>query len=120
MFITRTLLISRHPLVRMPVFVMGIIAGLQKIREVRNEQFSDPNLSKICLHDIIPWGVVSCRSKPGDMDEETRTRKWTFRVYFSFLLITAAVSYFFTKRYTYKKNGFQVYIVGDYGLVHRL
>ena len=111
----RTLPISRHPLVRMPVFVMGIIAGLQKLREVNDEKFSDPNLSKLFLHDILPWGITS--SCP-DMDEKTRARKWTARVYGSFILIAAAVSYFFTKKFTYKFHGFAVYILGDYGLVH--
>ena len=115
MLLIRTLPISRHPIVRMPVFVMGIIAGLQKIREVNQEQFSDPNLSKIFLHDIIPWGVVSCWKESGDMGVEKRTRKWIHRVYLAFLIITASVSYFFTKKYAYKYNGF---VVWDYGLVH--
>jgi len=115
---TRTLPISRHPLVRMPVFVMGIIAGLQKLREVSNEKFSDPNLSKPFLHDIIPWGITSSSPEPNDMDEETRTRKWRARIYGSFILIAAAVSYFFTKKFTYKYHGFAVYILGNYGLVH--
>ena len=102
----------------MPVFVMGIIAGLQKLREVSNEKFSDPNLSKPFLHDIIPWGITSSSPEPNDMDEETRTRKWRARIYGSFILIAAAVSYFFTKKFTYKYHGFAVYILGNYGLVH--
>ena len=103
---------------RLPVFVMGIIAGLQKLREVNNEKFSDPNLSKLFLHDVLPWGIMSSCPTPNDTDGKTRTRKWTARVYGSSILIAAAVSYFFTKKFTYKFHGFAVYILGDYGLVH--
>ena len=67
------------------------------------------------LHDLIPWRVVSYWKESRDMGEEKRTRKWIHRVYLAFLFITEAVSYFFTKKYEYKYNGF---VVGDYGLVH--
>jgi hypothetical protein len=52
-------IITHNPVFRMPVFVMGILAGLQRIREADNEDFMDPNLSKNFLHDILPWGIFA-------------------------------------------------------------
>merc|ERR1712123_208495 len=41
---------ARHPLTRLPVFAMGVIAGLLQLRNVE-----DQNHDKTFLHDIFPW-----------------------------------------------------------------
>ena len=49
-----------HPLFRMPVFMMGVLGGLQVLRARRSlENFEDPNLNKNILHVIFPWGYSS-------------------------------------------------------------
>ena len=44
----------------MPVFMMGVLGGLQVLRARRSwESFEDPNLNKNILHVIFPWGYRS-------------------------------------------------------------
>ena len=121
----RTLPISRHPIVRMPVFVMGIIAGLQKVREVNDGKYSDPNMSKTFLHDIIPWGIFFSKKKTEEDDEGVRTEKWTRRVSTSFYIIAAATSFFFTNITPSNAQGWALslstflrFIAGHYVFVH--
>ena len=57
---------SAHPLFRFPVFLMGVLGGLQVLRAHYNwEAFEDPNLEKNLLHTIQPWGwrSTNCCSK---------------------------------------------------------
>ena len=53
-------MLCAHPLFRMPVFMMGVLGGLQVLRARRSwESFEDPNLNKNILHVIFPWGYTS-------------------------------------------------------------
>ena len=53
-------MLCAHPLFRMPVFMMGVLGGLQVLRARRSwETFKDPNLNKNILHVIFPWGYRS-------------------------------------------------------------
>ena len=53
-------MLCAHPLFRMPVFIMGVLGGLQVLRARRSlEDFEDPNLNKNILHVIFPWGYRS-------------------------------------------------------------
>ena len=53
-------MLCAHPLFRMPVFMMGVLGGLQVLRARRSwETFEDPNLNKNILHIIFPWGFRS-------------------------------------------------------------
>ena len=48
---------TAHPIVRFPVFLMGVLGGLQVLRAHKNgHSFKDPNLSKNLFHSILPWG----------------------------------------------------------------
>jgi len=54
---------SCHPLSRFPVFVMGMVAGVLRLRGIRQ-----PSLSPYfynCLHDILPWHVAT----PGEAED---------------------------------------------------
>lgn len=109
----------------MPVFFMGIIAGLQKNREVNDGKFSDHNLSKHFLHNILPWGLSFHEEQPEDMDEATRKQKWTRRVYGSFCIMIASILFFFTDDMTYTFQGWSVdlrpfirFIAGHFFFVH--
>ena len=53
-------MLCAHPLFRMPVFMMGVLGGLQVLRARRSwKSFEDPNLNKNILHVIFPWGYRS-------------------------------------------------------------
>ena len=87
---------TAHPLFRLPVFLMGVLGGLQVSRAHSNwETFEDPNLKKHILHVIQPWGCCtsSCCSK--SVADDKRTEKiskeqsmniWRKRVDFSVFL----------------------------------
>jgi len=51
--------ITANPLCRLPVFVMGVIAGVQQIRHNEDpDTFVDPNLHQPLMHDLLPWGIM--------------------------------------------------------------
>lgn len=72
--------IARNPMLRMPVFVMGILSGLQKIREEDEDNFTDQNLSKNFIHDILPWGIFYNKKCTKDLYQESKEIKWRWRV----------------------------------------
>ena len=86
-------MMTAHPLFRFPVFLMGVLGGLQVVRAHNNgDTFEDPNLNKNLLHVIQPWGCgsKSCCSK--NVSEESKSQKiskeksikiWKKRVDFS-------------------------------------
>ena len=90
-------MVTAHPLFRFPVFLMGVLGGLQVLRAHNNvETFEDPNVNKNLLHVIHPWGCgsKSCCSKKVS-EEETKPQKiskeksikiWRKRVDFSAFL----------------------------------
>ena len=91
-------MLTAHPLFRLPVFLMGVLGGLQVLRAHNNEEaFKDPNVKKNLLHVIHPWGCgsKSCYSK--NVSEENKSQKtskekstkiWRKRVDFSAFLYT--------------------------------
>ena len=96
-------MICAHPLFRFPVFVMGILGGLQVLRAHNNwETFEDPNLNRSILHILIPWGCCSKREQSGKdkMDDESLNKKnsiaiWKNRVDISatfYILILLSLS----------------------------
>ena len=75
----------------MPVFVMGILAGLQRIRVTEQENFVDDNLLRFPLHDILPWGVFMCGKQRVEIAEEVKEQKWRWRVDRSLIIISIAI-----------------------------
>ena len=109
----------------MPVFIMGIIAGLQKNREVNDGKFSDHNLSKHFLHNIFPWGFSFNGEQAEDMDGASRKQKWIRRIYGSFCIMTVSIAFFFTDNMTYTFQGWSVdlrpfirFVAGHFFFVH--
>ena len=54
-----------HPLIRIPVFLMGIFGGLQVLRAHPNQDtFRDPNLHKNFFYILLPWNCSNpCRGR---------------------------------------------------------
>ena len=87
---------SAHPVVRLPVFLMGVLAAIQVLRENRYHgvEFKDPNLLKNILHTLIPWGCgfQCCKTKQDETsanqncDEEKKLKIWKTRVDFNAFL----------------------------------
>ena len=101
---------TAHPLLRLPVFLMGVLGGLQVLRAHSDwENFEDPNLDKNLLHSLIPWGCgksKSCSKKGKDktiaksrkIDKQKSMKIWKKRVEFSALLyVTILTSLCVTK-----------------------
>ena len=59
--------VTANPISRLPVFLMGVLAGIQRIRQVKNNEENDFNESQIFLHDILPWGVIWSTKSIEDM-----------------------------------------------------
>ena len=77
---------TAQPIVRFPVFLMGILGGLQVIRAHQDSAaFEDPNLNKNLLHAILPWGWGGPKSRtPNDAVEKyTSTKIWKKKIDFS-------------------------------------
>ena len=57
---------QRHILFfRLPVFLMGVLGGLQVLRAHLDwENFEDPNLNKNLIHTFIPWGCGKLKCCP--------------------------------------------------------
>ena len=49
-------IITSNPLLRLPVFTMGMLAGLQNLRHEQSATCSDSNFDQPIFHDILPWG----------------------------------------------------------------
>ena len=87
---------TAHPLVRFPVFLMGMLGGIQVLRaHIHKENFQDPNLQNSRLHTIFPWRCYSrkCCHRAGNNDETTvvlendqRQAIWRRRVDFNAVL----------------------------------
>jgi hypothetical protein len=97
-------MVTAHPLVRFPVFLMGILGGLQVLRAHKNwEKFEDPNLTKSLFHVVLPCSCCSktyCCDKKIDSEKETTKainkekcmKIWRIRVDFSALLYTGLLT----------------------------
>ena len=89
---------TAHPLFRLPVFLMGVLGGLQVLRAHSDwDNFEDPNLNKNILHTIHPWGCgkSKCCSetnktektmKKTSIDKAKSKKIWRKRVDFSAFL----------------------------------
>ena len=86
---------TAHPLFRLPVFLMGILGGLQVLRAHANwDSFEDPNLNKNVLHSVQPWGCDKPKScskmnkkegmtEKASVDKDKSEKIWRNRVNFS-------------------------------------
>lgn len=77
-------MICAHPLFRFPVFVMGILGGLQVLRAHNNwETFEDPNLNRNILHILIPWGCCSKTEHSGTdkMENEALKKEMSINIW---------------------------------------
>ena len=82
-----------NPFVRVPVFMMGMLGGIQVLRaHIHKENFQDPNLYNGLMHTIFPWRFYSsiCYHSTGNNDETTavlendqRQNIWRRRVDFN-------------------------------------
>ena len=51
---------TAHPLIKLPIFLMGMLGGLQVLRANNHkDSFVDPNLDKNLVHTLLPWGCNS-------------------------------------------------------------
>ena len=56
-----------HPVIRFPVFLMGVLAGLQVSRANQSwELFEDPNIERSLLYTLLPINFYGnmCNKKP--------------------------------------------------------
>ena len=93
---------TAHPIFRFPVFLMGMLGGLQVLRAYRDREtsFHDPNLNKNLLHCIVPWGWGSscCKKKSGtqkgssELTKEAVAKIWKRRVDFNAFLYVGFLS----------------------------
>ena len=77
---------TAQPIVRFPVFLMGVLGGLQVLRAHQDwAVFEDPNLNKNLLHAILPWGWGSSKSSTTEdaVEKCTSTKIWTNKIDFS-------------------------------------
>jgi len=50
-------IITENPVLRLPVFVMGILGGIQTLRWRKGIDYQDQNENKNLFHDLLPWTV---------------------------------------------------------------
>ena len=95
---------TAHPLFRLPVFLMGVLGGLQVLSAHADwDDFEDPNLNKNLLHAVLPWGCGKSKycstidkdkdkNKKSKVDVEKSKKIWRNRVNFSALLYVGILS----------------------------
>ena len=93
---------TAHPIFRFPVFLMGMLGGLQVLRAYRDREtsFHDPNLNKNLAHCILPWGWGSscCKKKSvtkkgsSELTKESVAKIWKRRVDFNAFLYVGFLS----------------------------
>ena len=78
---------TAHPISRLPVFVMGIIAGLLRLREDQEATtISSPGFLSLPLslaHDILPWrfwGAAINLLATDSTLQESKEKQWAWRV----------------------------------------
>jgi len=79
------------PVSRLPVFIMGMLAGIQELRYREDpDGFLDPNVNQIFLHDWIPWGFCWTKKQLENAKptKERTERIWRRRVDLNTFLIT--------------------------------
>ena len=95
---------TAQPFVRFPVFLMGVLGGLQVIRSHQNRtEFEDPNLNRNLLHTILPWGCCNfkARTTNDDLPKAAATKIWKNRTdffacfYFGSMLLGIVSKIFF-------------------------
>ena len=97
-------MVTAHPLVRFPVFLMGLLGGLQVLRAHNNwEEFEDPHLNKSLLHVVLPSSCCTkswcCTNKTDthietkkNVDKEQCKTIWRKRVDFAAFLYTGILT----------------------------
>ena len=80
--------------VRLPVFLMGVSAGLLTLREVE-----DPHHQHSLLHEILPWipGGQSTSSTYSSSSQQETERSWARRTDRNSLLLLCLVLYSITR-----------------------
>ena len=88
-------MVTAHPLVRFPIFLMGMLAGLQVLRaHGKWEDFEDPNVSKSLMYTLQPWRTAKTRCYEKE-EEKIRTTKickedsikiWWYRICYKIFL----------------------------------
>ena len=69
-------MVTAHPLVRFPIFLMGMLAGLQVLRaHGKWEDFEDPNINKGLLYTLQPWGTAKTRFYEKEEEKKTSSTK---------------------------------------------
>ena len=75
---------TAHPLTRLPVFLIGVAAGLVRLRGE-----DDFNLGRNVLHCLIPWGLD--KHLPSKLGEAGRKKAWRWRVDLGVVVLFAFV-----------------------------
>ena len=98
---------TAHPVIRFPLFLMGMLGGLQVLRaHEQKDTFEDPNLGRNLLHTILPWSYSStqwcCIKKKKETrlkpEGEKQAKVWRKRVDFNaFLYVGFLLTLTFTK-----------------------
>ena len=91
-------MVTAHPLARLPIFLMGMLSGLQVLRaNSKWEDFEDPNLSNNLLQTLQPWKcgrtLFNSRGKEGTISirkpsKEESITIWRKRVDFNAFIYT--------------------------------
>ena len=90
---------TAQPLLRFPVFLMGVLGGIQTLRYYARKDSTDLNLHRNLFHTILPWGgsydiFVSQKSNTEDnIKQESPTVIWRRRVDFSACFSLIALSF---------------------------
>merc|ERR1712227_1161156 len=79
---------TAHHLFRLPVFLMGVSAGLLTLREVE-----DPHHHHSTLHDIFPWGLSSYSSSYSLSSKQETEKSWARRTDRNSVLLISLVFY---------------------------
>ena len=75
---------TAHPLTRLPVFLIGVAAGLVRLRGE-----DDFNMGRHFLHCLIPWGLD--KHLPSKLGEAGRKKAWRWRVDLGVVVLFAFV-----------------------------
>ena len=94
---------SAQPIIRLSLFIMGVIGGLRVLRYYNKKSYKDENLNKNLFYTIFPWYLSSNpASIEKVLDSEAPSKPessriiWRRRVYFCVGLITIVLIFLIT------------------------
>ena len=122
--------LAMNPVSRLPVFLMGIMAGLQNIRHAENpDEYIDPNLHRLWIHNILPWGVLggnkTFKKLDAEQEKEEEVKVWRKRVdqgagaIFLYIVGCVILGNYFQGDIMYSSSTSSPLTLGQFFLVHQ-